>query len=398
VDVLYVQTGSIQKDFTNPGKWAIYGGLPAHLPDANEYWLVFRSERQGFPDASVASLITESVARQLEIARQRHLNVVGIQLDIDCPTAMLASYGRFIRELRTALPKNLQISVTALLDWFRSETDAADLIKETDEFVPQFYDTGTARDILGGAAIAQKIDAAVWGPKLNRFGKRYRIGVSTFGRARLVKNPPPGWNGDPVFTDLGPLTVATSPAFKLTPARNAANELVLTYRAVRKTSIYYHNFDPVDALQFILSTPEEVRDAVENARKLGPQCAGVLFFRWPQSNEALTLMPEEALAAAGLPAGSNRAPSVTTYAGSCAVVSCVDVYLQGSQALPTGTRYRIHSSVELEYFLPEENMPVRMAGPSDLEVNLPPYCGRGSLPLGRAVTARPASFTVEQKP
>ena len=43
-------------------------------------------------------------------------------------------------------------------------------------------------------------------------------------------------------------------------------------------------------------------------------------------------------------------------------------------------------------------MPVRMTGPSQLELSLPPYCGRGRMYLGRAVTAESrAESTIEEE-
>jgi hypothetical protein len=60
-------------------------------------------------------------------------------------------------------------------------------------------------------------------------------------------------------------------------------------------------------------------------------------------------------------------------------------------------QYRIRASGELEYFLPEKKIPVRMTGPSELELSLPPYCGRGHLYLGRAVSAQQVKFSVEER-
>ena len=64
---------------------------------------------------------------------------------------------------------------------------------------------------------------------------------------------------------------------------------------------------------------------------------------------------------------------------------------------PMPVRYVIRSSTELEYFLPQDNMPVKMSGPSELTLSLPPYCGRARMYLGRAVTAKRAEYTVEDK-
>ncbi len=112
--------------------------------------------------------------------RQQTLeHVIGVQLDVDSPTGQLAAYADFLREVRKGLPKDTQLSITALLDWFRAGTAIDRVIGQVDEFVPQFYDLSMGRE----RAVAAKIDANVWGPRFSRFGKRYKIGVSSFGRA-----------------------------------------------------------------------------------------------------------------------------------------------------------------------------------------------------------------------
>ena len=111
------------------------------------------------------------------------------------------------------------------------------------------------------------------------------------------------------------------------------------------------------------------------------------------------MQPDEVLIAAGL-ATQDRPKSnmIRTVDGGCAAVKCMDLHLENANPFsPRPARYRISSSIELEYFLPEANMPVRMVGPSQLELSLPPYCGRGSMYIGRAVTATPAEFTVEEE-
>ena len=141
-------------------------------------------------------------------------------------------------------------------------------------------------------------------------------------------------------------------------------EIVLSYRATRKTRIDYNDFERDDAVEFVLPTPEAVSAGVESARRMGGRLAGVVFFRWPGGAETLTLQPQEVLRAAGVAAqtGGYRT-RMETVDGECAAVHCVDLYLENAQAFsPKPLQYRIHSSVELEYFLPEANLPVRMTG------------------------------------
>ena len=109
------------------------------------------------------------------------------------------------------------------------------------------------------------------------------------------------------------------------------------------------------------------------------------------------MQPDEVLSAVGLTSrGGRRQSGILAIDRRCAAVQCVDLYLENASPFtPQMVRYRIHSSTELEYFLPEETMPVRMSGAAEMELSLPPYCGRGFMYLGRAVTLRTAEYTVE---
>jgi hypothetical protein len=220
----------------------------------------------------------------------------------------------------------------------------------------------------------------------NRFEKRYRIGISTFGRARFVPREDPSrskYMGLRLFSDLAPIDVAGNPDFNRGTTHTEANELVLSYRSARKARIGYNDFQPGDMVEFILPTPEAVRTAVESARRMRGNCAGVVFFRWPASNENLIMQPDETLMAAGLAPREQKVVGVEEVDGHCAAVSCEDLYLANATALSSRAfRYRIRSSTELEYFLPQERVPVRMADPSDIELALPAYAGMSRMLLG----------------
>ena len=88
------------------------------------------------------------------------------------------------------------------------------------------------------------------------------------------------------------------------------------------------------------------------------------------------MQPDEVLEAAGAAAGRREENRVQVVDGGCAAVHCVDVYLDSAGPLaPQPVRFRIRASTPLDYFLPERNMPVHLAGASELEISLPPYCG-----------------------
>lgn len=87
---------------------------------------------------------------------------------------------------------------------------------------------------------------------------------------------------------------------------------------------------------------------------------------------------------------------ILTRDGDCAAVACQDLYLESTNPVAaTETEYRIRSSVAFQYFLPDNNLPVRVTAPDRLELKLPAYCPRGHLRLGRAVTSTKAQFMIE---
>jgi hypothetical protein len=263
LDVLFVQVGTIQGQ-------GVYGELPENIPEAKEYWMVFRYDRQAVPDLAVAKMFAAGVSRLWRVAQERKLKVAGVQLDIDSPTSQLAAYATILREVRKGLPKDCELSVTALLDWFRSGTDVGQVIRIVDEFVPQFYDTAEDNG-RNQAVIASRIDAARWGTVFNSFGKRFRLGISSFGRAQMVRKEVAAstrYQGIGFYQDLAPLDIATNPHFQLVASTNPANEVILNYIASQKITIGYTNFNPGDGIRFILATPDSIRTAVASAREI----------------------------------------------------------------------------------------------------------------------------------
>jgi hypothetical protein len=406
VDALFVQVGTLQKrsvgwarlEVGGNGEWHAYASLPDRLPPAREVWLVWRFDGRGVPDVEAVAPIVEGLAGLLHGPRSRRLNIAGIQLDIDSPTSDLPQYAVFLRELRERLPAGMRISITALLDWFRDGAGIDRVIAQTDEFVPQFYDLGDPAG-AGDYAIAARIDAARWGPVFNRLGKPFRIGISCFGRARVLLPEGPNAHArrlSGLYGSLRPLDVALNPALQLNAPRNPAGEIVLTYRATRKTQIAYERLEPGGAIEFVVPTPEAIRDAVDGARRMAGRATGVVLFRWPSEQDGWAMQPEEALDAAGASAAPRRQDRVEVVPGECAAVHCADVYLDSAAPLSARVlRYRVRASKPLEYFLPERKL-VRSAGGSVLDVSIPPYCGRGRLYLGRAVSASPVEFAVEE--
>jgi len=163
VGVLYVEAGR---------RW------PHHLPDADEYVAVRRIEAgEELTARGAAALAEDFKALIADAGQQTHIS--GLQIDYDCPTGKLKSYAGFLDYVRQDLPANAHLSITALLDWFRRDTEVASVLEHVDEFVPQFYDAASVRSSAG---IAEPISAEKWASRLNAFHVPYRIGISSFGR------------------------------------------------------------------------------------------------------------------------------------------------------------------------------------------------------------------------
>ncbi len=396
LDTLYFHAGNISiSRYQRPPDWSVLADIPPDLPPARQYWAVYRFDLHGVPSPKSVALLHDSFRQLAAQARYRNLPLAGFQLDIDSPTNALPRYAEYLQAVRPGLPPGTELSITALLDWFRAGTAFGKVAAAIDEFVPQFYDLEGPRESYSPPAIAAPLSAAEWAPRFNRFQKRFRVGISTFGRARALLPPNPQHTAY-YYSNAKPFDFGVRPHFALETSRTPAGELILRYRATQSTKIEYQEFDPGSGVEFVLATPESIRDAVAQARQLGPYCAGVLFFRWPSSGETLAAPPADVLSAAGVLAVSSARTELRTQDGGCAAVQCTDLLLfPDSRLSPHPAALRIRSTAPIDYILPETGVPLRLASPLELTMKLPAYTARGELQLGRIVTPQPARFTLE---
>ena len=264
LDYIYFQAGELPVD--RP----VWAHIPSVLPTAHEYWAVFRSDSSHVPSKRSAELLGDQVADLIGEARIRGMKLSGIQLDIDVSSRSLKAYAEWLRLVKAELPPEMQLSVTGLLTWF--ETSGVDaVVAEVDEFVPQFYDLGDTQQGLANA-IGAPIDAAKWGPIFNKFRKRYRIGIATFGRARMISS------SDSWFLNyISPIDIASSSAFQAKSRHIDTGENVVEFRAIGKASFGYNEIQPGQTIRFTLPTIESVRAGVTGAAKMGGFCGGGSF-------------------------------------------------------------------------------------------------------------------------
>jgi hypothetical protein len=389
LDVLYVQVGRVDSYFKNSGSWP----WQTNIPPAKEFWAVWRYDPPARPADSQINIMADDFIKRRAEAAGRGQKLIGLQLDYDCPTDDLAEYGSFIEKLNKALPQGTKVSITALLDWFRSGAKIRNVLSHTSEFVPQFYDVAHSGDVM--RSIAEPINAAHWGPIFNSFGIPYRIGITVFGRIVYIHN-----GSAEGSRDLGPLDVLGQPGLKnISAGQTPAGEQRFVMRVERPTKLNYYT-RAGDQIEMILPTRNSVLAAYNSVKQMGGNCTGVLFFRWPTAEESLVLNPAQVLSWLSNKEIRPGPPTLEVRDGNCAAASCSDIQLHNPVRFSErSVVFRIRSSRPLEYFLPNPRIKSRIAitGVSSMRLELPPFHGTGSLRLGRAVTLNAAQFTIEQE-
>jgi len=403
VDLLYVQVDEFSDSSGNG--CPIVSSWPGTLPAASAYFAVWRFAGMQPPGPEVIPELTKAYLDLKARASRSGQNLVGLQLDFDCPTSQLEEYGRFLRTLRKALPEHELLSITALLDWFRPETRIADVVHAVDEFVPQFYDVGSdgwQKELPG---IAKAVDPVRWAGVFNAFERPYRIGISSFGRIAIDcrdDKAPLSASRRSYFRDMNPLELMNNKELiPVAEQTNAAGESVLHFRVNPRITEYRRYClcsEKTESLEMILPSKQSVSQAYVAAQAMGGWCRGVVFFRWPLINEALALTPAEIQR---LTAGKELIADeslVEVEDGFCAATTCSDLFLRLKDRFPRKpVTLSIGSSVALEYFLPGGQTQAQLNGPRSIAVSIPAYAGLPRIYLGRAVTREPATFLIQGK-
>jgi hypothetical protein len=277
----------------------------------------------------------------------------------------------------------MELSVTALLDWFRAPGGAALALAAVDEFVPQFYDLDPDGASPG---IAEPVTQE-WAARFDRAERPYRVGIATFGRIERVRGAGPGSRA--ASRVLAPFDlVARLPVRGGAASRTPAGELVVPF-VVRGPG------GPAllegDRIEMILPTAASVHDAYAAARRLGGWCSGIVCFRWPWKGEDLVARPREALTWIEHGTDLPGAASLGATDGGCAPLRCLDLVLAPQARFAHETvRYAIVSSAPVAYVEPSAPGVLVSRGGSRLEAVVPAWSGGDRVPLGRVFTRTPA--------
>lgn len=403
-DMLYVQVGEshINKSSQRPNQLHIW--WPKKLPKAKAYYAVWRCTGSGCIDDHVVADLLKSYQSIKTEAKNAGQQVAGLQIDYDCPTPELLQYARFLQNVRGSLPKEELLSITALLDWFRPKTKIAEVIRWTDEFVPQFYDNDPKNIGSDTTGSAEVIDPSKWAPVFNAFRKPYRIGISSFGRIIETHAGDKGcsWpqqSGASVVQRESLLEIMAKEKISLVRTdTSSAGETIITYKSNGYNNGGNDFSCPGEKLKMVVPTRQSVSNAYNAAKAMGGNCSGVVFFRLPGSNQALALTRHEV---ESIISGVDAVSAMTTVEvedGLCATVSCNDLYIRLQERFPAqDVTLIVRSSTALDYFVPSRFGLAALRGPKTIEVRIPAYVGSPRISIGRAVSIGQAKFSVEGK-
>ncbi len=397
-DVLYVMSGTLGKAPRGSGQ-TLRLGWPDNPPKASTYFALLRVDENTMPSRDIIPKLVSQYKSLKLTAFEDGRKIAGFQLDFDCPTARLGEYALFMKELREALPPGDLISITALLDWFRAGTQIADLLQWVDEYVPQFYDTNAVvTGDEGMARIAVPVEPSRWAPLFNSFGRSYRLGLSAFGRITSIDGEDGASSTQRkrrYFYPQTPLAAMKEMDMKLvSKVRNKSGEMVLLFNAHDMSS----NKDP-EQVEMIIPTAESVLAAYNAAKAFGGYCAGPVFFRWPSASDSMLLTPDEVRSIIADGKQAPRKSRIEADDGFCSTVNCSDLYVILSDRFPEKSiKLQIRSSLDLEYFIPCENVAAKRDGRGTIEISVPAYAGVPRIYVGRAVTRQPSTFVLEEKP
>lgn len=175
---VYVLDGEIRAG--DSGRYHVLRPSPPRVrgPDL---WLVVRTDTLDWPAGTLPL-----IERRLESWRPSGGRVVGLQLDFDARTRGLGDYAAFLKRLRAALPADVRLSITGLMDWSaHGDPQALAALKGmVDEVVIQTYQ---------GRSTIPGYDA--YFARMKGFPIPFKIGIVEHGQW----DPPPGLEDEPAY-------------------------------------------------------------------------------------------------------------------------------------------------------------------------------------------------------
>lgn len=135
---LYILQGQVveKKQLDRTQVAVVAQGMSVARLKQGKVWLVYRADTLNWTPATVQALVG-----RLQQWQQAGNPVVGLQVDFDVRTRHLPEYVAFLKQVRAALPRTYQLSITGLLDWSSNgDTEAINQLQQVvDEVVVQTY-------------------------------------------------------------------------------------------------------------------------------------------------------------------------------------------------------------------------------------------------------------------
>jgi len=265
----------------------------------------FLRELERISAAAAGSTVLAAFADDLDRAHSDHAQVVGLQLDFDVPTRLLPNYAAILRNVRTGLSNEVQLSITGLPTWLDSP-GLLEPLSACDFWVPQCYGAQIPERLDQRIPITTPEHVARSVSKTRDFGVPFYAGLAAYGYAIHYSREGLliGLRGD-----LDPLLVVASTDFELTEqtpfflntnetAEKKAGEWRCTYRARRDVMGDGTAIRAGDSLLLDRPTAAGLRACARKVREqAGARLLGICVFRIPTKDDSTTLtMPEIAFA------------------------------------------------------------------------------------------------------
>ncbi len=219
-------------------------------------------------------------------------SAAGIQIDWDVPTRLLPDYAAFLRTLHRRLPRDRELSCTALLCWLDAPGIDA-LTGAVDCLVPQYYHTAPPGDPLRCQGLIAGRDLEGVLARCRALERPFRIGLPTFEQVAL-------WGPDGVLltanAQLRREELLASAPTVLRREQRAEDLLVLrTTRPLRAGRL------PVPVGSTALIARPRTAALSGWLRRIrtagGPFCRGAVCFRLPHPGQQATLSLAQIVAA-----------------------------------------------------------------------------------------------------
>lgn len=269
-----------------PAGGAFPDRLPLHLVYNATPEVLFRFEH--IEPATLAACILETFTADRDRARREHATVVGLQLDIDCPTRLLGRYRETLRIVRGGLPTGYGLSITGLPTWMNAP-ELPHLLKETDFWTPQCYGWRIPETLDDLTAIAEPEAVGRAVARAEKLGHPYFAGIAAYGY--LLHFDRTGRR----LSLRGDISAAEIRNF---PARLMNRDSVFeTWRAETDFVIAGLGVRAGEFLVFETPSGERLAASLDAARiHSGPTLRGFCLFRLPAPDDPTTL-PLDAVAA-----------------------------------------------------------------------------------------------------